>query len=164
MNKKKIFFSICFLIVAVVLYSLIRSWVEGDKGKIKRLIFSAARAIEKEDLLRLNNYISFDYYDKYGNNRRSLIFLSQRIFYEYEDITVQIKELEIEVEVDNLDAQAQIEAMGKARIATKTQEKNPLEYDIIKFKVYFKKQEDNKWKVIELEYLEPGEIRFFPVA
>lgn len=146
---------------ALILYSLITTIIEDEKGKIKRVIFSAKRAFEKEDLIRLSGYASFDYSDKYGNDRHSLILIGRSFFSEYEDIAVHIQGLEIEL--DKTAAFAQMEILLLARRPTQTQEPNPLEYDAIDLKVKFKREEGG-WKVIELEFLEQEQIKFAPVA
>ncbi len=161
MNKKKIFLFIIFVISALILSSAIKTIIEGEKGKIKRVIFSAKRAIEKENLIRLSSYVSFDYQDKYGNDRQNILFLGRTVFNEYEDIVLQIKELNLEL--NGTEALAQVQVLGFARRSDDTQSKNPVEYDIIKLNVNFKKEKEG-WKVIELEFLEPQKINFIPAA
>lgn len=145
--------------MALVLFSAINSAIEGEKGKIRRLIFIAQRAIEKEDLIRLSGYASFDYQDKYGNDRQRLIFIGQRAFVEYQDISLQIKDLKIEL--NESEALAQMGVLGLGRRASGAQNDNPLEYDRVELKIRFKKEE-NQWKVVELEFLESEE--FFPLG
>jgi hypothetical protein len=158
-NKKKIFFFICYLILALVLFSAINSAIEGEKGKIRRLIFIGQRAIEKEDLIRLSGYTSFDYQDKYGNDRQRLIFIAQKAFVEYQDISLQIKDLKIEL--NESEALAQMGVLGLGRRASGAQNDNPLEYDRVELKIRFKK-EGKQWKVVELDFLESEE--FFPLG
>ena len=119
----------------------------------------AKRAIEKEDVLRLSSYLSFDYHDQYGYDRRQLLFLGNQVFKEYQDIALQVKDLKIEV--NETDGQAQMQVLGLARKSGETQDENQLEYDTIKFKINFKKEKGN-WKIIELEFLESEKIHLMP--
>ena len=130
-----------------------------EEDKVKRLIYSGKRAIQKEDLLRCSSYLSFDYADKYGNDRRNLLFVAKTIFNEYNHIFIKITKLEIEV-IDQ-EASAEIEAIGYGQRAN-TIDEAPIEYDVIKLNVKFKK-EQKAWKIIELEFLEPDNVLPLPL-
>jgi hypothetical protein len=138
------------LAIALILIKAPRS----EEDKVKRLIYSGKRAIEKEDLLKCSSYLSFDYTDEYGNDRRSLLFAAKTAFNDYNRIFINITKLEIEV-ID-LGALAEIEAVGYGQRAGTT-EQAPMEYDEIKVNVRLKK-EKKAWKVIELEFLESDNV------
>ena len=113
MDKKKIFLFFCCLILSLSLFSIIKTILAGEEGKIKRIIFSAKGAVEKENLLRLSAYISYDYHDQNGFDRQQILFLGQQLFKEYQDIALQIKDLEIEI--NKTEAVAQMKVLGLAR-------------------------------------------------
>lgn len=140
---------VSILIVCVILYSVISRILEGEEGRIKRLIYSTKRAIEREDLIRFISCVSFDYHDQYENDRRQILIIAKNLFNEYDNITIKITELEIELTGQS--ALAEIEAIGYGYRADAPDEK-VLEYDKARFKVRFKKEQSG-WKAIELEFL-----------
>lgn len=154
MTKRRLISFVVYFVVFAITYFVVRTIIEGEQGKIKRLVYAAERAVEQEDLIRLSGYLSFDYYDTYGNDKHGIIFIAQRGFKEYQDISIAIKDLEIEVE--NLRATCEMEVVGLARREGQVKTE-PLEYDIAKMKIYFKKENGN-WKILKLQFLEPEDI------
>ena len=146
-------------IIVVILFSLfilykVKILFEGEKGKILRIIYKAKTATEKEDLFKCISFISRNYNDKYGNDRRSLFLIAQTIFDVYDNIVIGIRRLDISLDTDI--ARAQLEASGVARNIER-KESNIFETETIKFIIFFQKEEEG-WKVIKLEFLEPQEI------
>lgn len=146
LNKIIILIAIIFL-----LFYFIRDFLEGEAGKVKRLIFSTERAVEKKNLLKCIQPISFSYSDEYGNDHTSLLAIGKEVFSSQEDIHISIKDLKLEL--DNQKASAEISALGIARRT----DKEKFDSQLVNFTVYFNKEKDG-WKVIRLEFLEPKDI------
>ncbi|UCB57036.1 MAG: hypothetical protein JSV30_00095 [Candidatus Omnitrophota bacterium] len=152
---KNIIVTAIVLFIGLILFSAIKSILEGEEGRLRRLIYSAKRAIEKEDLIRSIFYVSFDYQDKYGNDRSRLFLIGKGLVAEYDNISIKITELEIDIKGEN--ALVEIEALAYGQ----RQGLEVIEYDKAKLKVHFKKEE-GKWKIIELEFLQPEDILYLP--
>ena len=144
--------------VALILHSVIKGIFEGEEGRLKRLIYSAKRAVERENFIKCASYVSFDYEDKHGNDRNGLFLIVRWFFGEYDNIFIKITELEIEVTDQN--ALAEIEAVIYGR-RDDSSKKVIFEYDKSRFKVEFKKEQGN-WKVIGLEFFEPEDVLSLP--
>jgi hypothetical protein len=142
------------ILVGLIIFSKIKTLIEGEKGKIKRIIYAAKGATEREDLFKCISFISMEYNDEHGNNRRSLMVIAQNIFQTYDNIIIGIRELNISLDADS--AKAEVEATGVARNVER-EEINIFETETIKFMIFFQKEEGN-WKVVELEFLESGKI------
>ena len=74
-QKKQIIFIIAALIAFLSLRPVLERIFGGEEARLKRIIYSAKRATEKEDFLRCISYVSFDYRDSYGNDRHSLLYI-----------------------------------------------------------------------------------------
>ena len=150
-KKRKIIAAAFILFFSLILYSTIKGILEGEEGRLRRLIYSAKRAIEKENSLKCISYVSFDYNDKYGNDKRTFFLIAKRVFAEYEGIFIKITELEIKVNAQNALAEIEATAYGRRHDAG---DQGVIEYDRARAKIKFKKEQED-WKVIELEILEP---------
>lgn len=151
---KQILFITSVIFAGLIVFSTVKTLIEGDKGRIKRIIYAAKRATERENIFKCISFVSMDYADKYGNNRRSLLLIAQNIFDVYDNIIIGIRGLDISLDTDT--ARAQVEATGVARNVEK-EETNIFETETTKFLIFFQKEEGN-WKVIKLEFLESGRV------
>ncbi|MFC1658708.1 hypothetical protein ACFL1D_04895 [Candidatus Omnitrophota bacterium] len=133
---------------------VVKNLIEGDKGRIKRIIYAAKRATEREDIFKCISFVSMDYADKYGNDRRSLFAIGQNFFDAYDNIVIGIRQLEISLDTDS--AEVNIEATIVARNAQK-RETNIFETETAKFLASFQKEEGG-WKVIRLEFLDSERV------
>ena len=129
---------------------LIKNFIAGEEGRIKRVIYAAKKATEREDIFKCISFVSRDYADKYGNDRRSLFVAAQNFFDAYDNIIIGIRQLEISLDTDS--AEAAIEATVIARNAQR-EETNIFETETAKFLVFFRKGESG-WKVTSLEFLD----------
>jgi len=148
---------LCILLVifvALITFLKVKTLIEGDEGRIRRIIYAAKAATEKEDIFKCISFISMDYNDKHGNDRRSLTAIAQNVFQTYDNIIIGIRQLNISLDTDT--ARAEVEATGLARNVER-EETNIFETETVKFLIFFQKEVDN-WKVIRLELLESGRI------
>jgi len=135
-----------FLAVNVVTYIF-----EGDEGKVKRAIYTGKALIEKEKGLGLTNLISVDYYDDFGNDRRMLLLIAKDFFDSCKSIAIKIDNLDVKVEDKNAVADVEATAYWQENGS------KDILYDVYKAKVFFRKEE-NGWKVVKFEFLEPENI------
>jgi len=133
----------------MIIFPKIKAFFEGEKGRVKRVIYNAATAVEKEKPFKCISFISRAYLDDYGNNRRYLLTMARSVFDIYDDITVRIRKLEISV--DKKAAQAKVEAICVARDAER-KETNVFEVDTIELIIFFEKEKSG-WKIIRMKSL-----------
>jgi hypothetical protein len=151
--KPILILAICFILITIVV-RLTAFILEGEEGRLKRTIYKVKRLAEREDILRLTDYISSDYEDELGNDRRTLLFIAKGLFDECKNILILINSLEIEMVGDN--AETLVEA------AVYWQENNAGNFscDHVRCKAIFIK-DDNGWELIELQFFDPEEKRTF---
>ena len=142
--------AVCILIVLRLLSFVL----EGEEGRLKRTIYKAKRAIEREDIVRLPAYISIQYNDDYGNDRRSLLAVAKSFFDEFKDIIILIDSLDITINGE--DAKVRI----KATVYWKENSSEQVVYETTDVRAHFRKKE-RQWKLIKLEFLEPEQRRHF---
>ncbi len=148
-------FAIALVILAgLIIFPKVKTLLEGEKGRIRRIVYAAKRATEQEDIFKCISFISNNYTDKYGNDRRSLFLVAQKVFDTYDNIVIGIAQLDISLDTDT--ARAEVEASGVARNVER-KETNAFEAETVKFLIFFQKEEGG-WKVIKLEFLESEEI------
>lgn len=147
-NNKKIFFTIA--IIAVIFISVkIIPLIDTDTDKIRRIIYAAKQAIEKEELIKCMSFISYSYNDKDANNRATLFRIAKKVFDTYDNLLIEIVDLDISI-VDKLNAFAHIICAGEGRRANSL----ILDTQKVEFEVIFQK-ETRGWKVVELKFIEP---------
>jgi hypothetical protein len=142
------------VVVGVIIFSTIKNLIQGDRGRIKRIIYQAKRATEREDPFKCISFVSRNYIDEYGNDRRGLFLLAKQTFDIYDDIIIGIRQLDISLDTDT--AEAKVEATGVAK-NVESRKTNIFETETIKFLIYFQK-EKRHWKVIKLELLESQSV------
>ena len=142
------------IFLSLIIFSQVKTLLEGEKGRIKQIIYAAKTATEQENLFKCISFISQNYTDKYGNDRQSLLLAGKRLFDIYDNIIIVVRQLNISLDTDT--AEAEVEATGVARNVEK-KETNIFETETIKFLIFFQKGKAG-WKVIRLELLEPLSI------
>ena len=128
----------------------------SEQGKIKRIVSKGERAIEKKDIIGAIRFVSPEYSDSFGNDRRSLMFLAERAFNEYQNIFLHIQSLTVELcrqkEIEKENNLAEVKFIAKIMVSKTEGEKKELfiEKGSERFLVIFRK-EDGKWKVFQAE-------------
>ncbi len=145
---------LAIVIGALSITRVVTILLEGENGRLKRAIYKAKRFAERENIIGLTNHISLNYYDEFGNDRRSLLFITKSFFDEYKNILILIDTLEIKIEGE--DAIVHIEAI----VYWQENVSSDIIYDTVEVKAGFKK-EQKRWKIIELEFFEPEKKRLF---
>lgn len=151
MPTKKI---ISIIIIALVLFlvtSMVKTFFQSEEDRIRNVLFQAKRAAEKEKLLKCISYVSLEYQDSYGNDRRNLMLIAKELFDTYDKLIIDLREVNIHVENDIAKTEISVVIFGIRR-GTERKEKI-FEQDSGKFRVFFKKEEKD-WKVLRIELLE----------
>jgi len=146
---KRIFNLIVVLIFLLAAFFYLKDFFMSEEGKVKRVISKGERAIEKKDIVGSISFISPEYLDSLGNDRRNLIFLAEKLFQEYQDIFIHIESLSVEVNQEEL---AKVKFIAKVMVSKqgKTKEDLSIEKGSERFLVTFRK-EAGKWKVFRAE-------------
>ena len=131
--------------------------LEGEMGRIKRLINKGASAIHRKDLLTIADLISPSYNDPDGNDRRSLIFVIDYTLEQYRSVNVHLRNFDITIN-DNT-AFVKIEAT-----VTFNLKDNPTwEYDTFEASLTMI-QEDSGWKIQKIELKDKDEDKLRRIA
>ena len=154
LDPKRVAITAAAIICVLLISRAVTIMLEGEEGRLKRTIYKAKRLTERENILMLTNYISADYFDELGNDRRSILFIAKTFFDNYKNIVIHINSLEISIEDEN--ASADIETT----VYWQENESKNIVYDMAKVKAIFKK-EQNHWKLIELKFYEKEKKRLF---
>ena len=154
LNVRVVWATLAVIACALFATHIVTVILEGEKGRLKRTVYKAKRLTEKESILRLVGYISVDYSDELGNDRRTLLLIAKKFFDEYKNILILIDKLEIEIDGEN--GAVNVEATIYWQETTS----EDIIYDTAEVKAKFKKEERN-WKLMELEFLEPEKKRYF---
>jgi len=144
-------------VVALGIFIIIRvmaTALGGEEGRLTKTIHKAKRLAERENIVGLRDFISADYSDELGNDRRSLLFIAKNFFDEYRNILILIDALKIAI--DEKKAVADIEAT----VYWQEKTSQNINYDTAKVKASFKKEE-NRWKLIELRFFEEEKKNLF---
>lgn len=162
---KKFFELIIILVFLLATIFYFKDIFLTEEGKIKRVISQGERAIEKKDIVRCASFVSLDYSDSYGLDRRSLIVLGEKVFREYQNIFIHIESLSIELnparpvrEFFSNGANGVKDDLAEVKFIAKVMVSRPgeagkslsIEKGSERFTVTFRKEE-GKWKVFRAE-------------
>lgn len=154
LNVKTTCITLAILICALFAARAVTIMLEGEEGRLKRTIHKAKRLAERESIVALANYISPNYYDELGNDRRSLLLIAKGFFGEYKNILILIDTLEIEIEDESAGAHIEATVYWQEDVSS------DIIYDTVEVEAKFKK-ERNSWKLIELRFFEPEKKLLF---
>lgn len=143
------------IIIAVFIFLRIVPLFKSESEKLRDIILSAKAATEEEDIQKCMSFISAEYKDKDDNNKASLFLIGKNVFSNYNDILIIIENLKISV-ISNKEAKAHILAFGQGKRDTGKFD-YILDTQRVEFEVFFKK-EGSKWKVVELNFIEPQDF------
>ena len=90
-DSKKRKLLIGLIAIIVVLFFVFKNTFFSDESRIKRLIFSAKDATEKEDLVKCLSFLAYDFSDNLGNDRSTIALMAKVIFDRYDKIKISIK-------------------------------------------------------------------------
>ncbi len=139
------------LVVGIFVLHKVMYFLQTEKTKIRRTIFSAKKSTEKENLMKCLSFIDYGFSDNYENDRSALAMIGRSVFKQYDDIKISVKELEIAIDDSKAEALVNTAGFGK------NVRNNKIEHYTLKFKITFIKK-DNRWLVIRIEWLEPENL------
>lgn len=150
-RTSRLLLAVVCMLAAIHITSVI---FETEETRLKRTIYKAKRLTERENIVGLTNYISIDYSDELGNDRRSLLLIAKNFFDEYKNILILIDALDITVKEEK--AFAHIKAM----VYWQEKSSEDIISDAAEVEANFKK-EGNNWRLIELKFFEPEKKNLF---
>ena len=156
-NIKTLLILVGVVISIIAISRIVTIMFEGEEGRLKRTIYKAKRLAEKEDIVGLTNYISPQYYDELGNDRRTLLFVAKDLFEQYKNILILINDLTMVINENN--AVVELEAT----VYWQETSAETIHYDSAKVEAGFKK-DDKRWQLIELKFLDSEKKRIFSPA
>lgn len=157
MNRNTIIV-IAIILCGIFVLFMALSFFEKEEDKIKRIIYAAKEATEKEDIIRCMSFISYAYADKDGNNKAMLFGIAQQVFKSYDNLLIDIKIAEVSL-FDKTKAKAHLICFGQGRRSPHGGAGSPLVLDTqkVEFEIVFQK-EYGRWKVIELRFIDPKDF------
>lgn len=117
-----------------------------DETRIKRLIATMERAVEKNNSLSLSNCVADDYSDEHGLDRGALVGAVRVVRAQYEAMFIHIADMAIEMAADRRTAQATL----VAKVLTKRTGGGETEVNAERVRLFFRKTEDG-WKLTRVE-------------
>jgi hypothetical protein len=154
-SRKQLMVIFGVAIGALVTYAALRAFLENDEARIRRIIYAAALAVERQDTARYGSFVSEGYQDAYGHDKAKLLREAVWLFQEYRPVKIDFKRVRIHVE--NKEATTEIDLKIYFRRGNDTH----TYYDAGEFKVLFHR-ENKQWKVREIEFQDVRELFFIP--
>ncbi len=151
LNKRHIHIVLVIVILAIFCLWL-KFFFSSEEGKVRRFILEGKRAAESRNILACANLISKDYFDKYGNDRQTLVYIAKEVFAYYKTIIIGIDSMEIKFDDKRMIAEVEIVALVLCQSKDNKTEKI-FEGEKGRFKVKLVK-EKGKWQLLEIELLE----------
>ncbi len=156
-NYIKIYlWAVAISLVACFAYNIFSDVFGGEPARIKKFIMTGKARIEKKNLLGIVDMVSFDYKDKYGNDRSTLVFGVKNFVSYYKDVFINIESVDIKLNESKTQADVELVALIIGRTGQGTSETitKGLEGEKDKFRLKLVKEEDG-WKLLEMEFLQP---------
>ncbi len=144
LKKSTLLVAALFLLMA---YFTGKGLFPTEEQRIKKVISSFEKAVEKKQLLKCMSYISRDYKDDQGLDYSQAMGIARGIFGTHDDIFIHIKGLKIDIDKDEAKA-----TFVATVFATRTADKESVnllrERGSDRFIVIFRK-EKGKWMIAE---------------
>lgn len=143
-------------LVAFFAYNILQDVFGGEQARVRKFIMRGKASVERKNLLGLSDMISYNYSDKYGNDRSSIIYGAKSFVSYYKDIFINIESIDIKLNEAKTEADVEVIALIVGRTGTGKSDTimQGLEGEKDRFRLKLIKGEDG-WKVIELEFLQP---------
>ena len=146
----------CVILAAIGCFFLLKHILITDEARIKRVIYQGKTAVEQEDIEGVMKQVSRAYQDDYGLNKFAIMALFQRVFKEFDAITIHVEEMRVEINEKKegkatLLTWVTIQAQDETRyIVGSSQEPCRVTFTLVK--------EGGRWRVIKAEGVAPEEI------
>ncbi|MDD4879185.1 MAG: hypothetical protein PHR22_01860 [Candidatus Omnitrophica bacterium] len=151
--------AVAISLIAFFAYNILSDVFGGEQARIKKFIMTGKARIEKKNLLGISDMVSFDYKDKYGNDRAALVFGVKSFASYYKDVFINIESVDIKLNEAKTEADVEVVALIIGRTGQGTSETimQGLEGEKDKFRLKLVKEE-NGWKLVDLEFLQPVNV------
>jgi len=156
-NYIKIYiWAVIISLAAFFIYNAVQDIFGGEQGRVRKFILRGKACVEKKNLLGLSDIISYNYSDKYGNDRSTIIYGAKNFVSYYKDIFINIESMDIKLNGTKTEADVEVVALiiGRTETGKSDTIMQGLEGEKDRFRLRLIKVEDG-WKVIELEFLQP---------
>ncbi len=150
MARKQLILIAVLIMSGIVLFFCLP---KSDYEKLKKIIYKTRSSFQKEDIAGSLKYVSVNYQDDNGFDRRALLYIAKEIFQNYDTISLYINDLDIDI------ASSEAEADIRVLVTAKSIQSNELSFDqdLFHLIVTFSKEE-GKWFVKKLKFLEPESL------
>ena len=162
MNKwlKIYLWAVVISAVAFFGFNFLRDVFGGEQAKIHKFIMTGKARIEKKNILGLSDMVSYNYKDKYGNDRANIIYGAKSFVSYYKDVLINIESTDIKLNEAKTEADVEVVALIIGRTGQQGSQETimqGLEGEKDKFRLKLIKEE-NGWKLLELEFLQPIDV------
>lgn len=159
-NYIKIYlWAVAISLAAFFAYNILQDVFGGEQARIKKFIMTGKARIEKKNILGISDMVSFNYKDKYGNDRAAIVYGAKGFVSYYKDVFINIESVDIKLNGAKTEADVEVVALIIGRTGGGTSETimQGLEGEKDKFRMRLIKEEDG-WKLLELEFLQPVNV------
>jgi len=148
--------AVAISLVAFLAYNILQDVFGGEEGRVRKFIMTGKARIEKKNILGLSDMVSFNYKDKYGNDRGTLVYGAKNFVTYYKDVFINIERMDIKLNETKTEADVEVTALIIGRTGAGASETigQGLEGEKDKFRLKLIKEE-NGWKLLDLEFLQP---------
>lgn len=148
--------AVAISLIAFFAYNILQGVFGGEEGRVRKFIMTGKARIEKKNILGLSDMVSFDYKDKYGNDRSTLVYGAKNFVSYYKDVFINIESMDIKLNETNTEADVEVTALIIGRTGGPASETigQGLEGEKDKFRLKLIKKEDG-WKLLDMEFLQP---------
>jgi hypothetical protein len=147
--------TVVVILAAICCFVLIKYLLISDEARIRKVIYKGKVAIEQEDFEGALRHVSRDYHDDYGLNKMAIAAILKRVYAEFDNIGIHMKQMDIEIIESGL---------GRATFLTwvTVQGREGVGYIVGNAEtpsrvVFTLAKERGKWRVVKVEGIEPGE-------
>ena len=151
--------AVAISLVAFFAYNILQDVFGGEQARIRKFIMTGKARIEKKNILGLSDMVSYNYKDKYGNDRSTLVYGAKNFVSYYKDVFINIESVGIKLNEAATEADVEVIALIIGRTGQGASETimQGLEGEKDKFRLKLIKEEDG-WKLLDLEFLQPVNV------
>lgn len=148
--------AVAISLVAFFAYNILQDLFGGEQARIKKFIMTGKTRIEKKNILGLSDMVSYNYKDRYGNDRSTLVFGAKNFVSYYKDVLINIESIDIKLDETKTEADVEVVALiiGRTGQGASDTIMQGLEGEKDRFRLKLIKEEDG-WKLLDLEFLQP---------
>lgn len=143
-------------LAAFFTYNVLSDVFGGERARVKKFIMTGKARVEKKNILGLSAMVSYNYRDKYANDRATLIYGAKSFVSYYKDLFINIESIDIKLNEAKTEADVEVIALIIGRTGQGASETimEGLEGEKDRFRLKLIKEEDG-WKLLEMEFLQP---------